>query len=424
MTPERRLLWLVAIGIILIAAMLIGVVLTQLERRTIQIEVGASGEALRNPLLAAERFLARLAIPVTSDSGRERLRRLPPAGDVLVVRHLGALANDRRRALDRWIRDGGRLVVTAQEVRGGLTGAGEVGDDLIADYGVRLRVMETDWLAAGQPPDVPAEVIAEIPVEDPGRPLRVAYSGRASLETIPGLALDGSISLDKQLLIVHLSLGEGFLTVLADDDFMTNATIGQHDHALFTAQLLTPSPGGRVWLLYDREMPWLGSLIWSAAPLAVISGVLCLMVWGWSMGARLGPLETVPSRGRRDLMEHLDASGDFLWRQGAIEHLLAPTRRRVRALWQAPDHAHRQAPNHEDSSADSRADGAESTQALILAIAAAADESPDAVAAALFAQPPDTSAFVQNSALLQRLWRKGHGQPARHRERDPSETLS
>lgn len=420
MTPERRLLWLVAIGILLIAAMLIGVVLTQLERRTIQIEVGASGEALRNPFLAAERFLARLAIPVTSDSGRERLRRLPPAGDVLVVRHLGALANDRRRALDRWIRNGGRLVVTAQEVRSGPTAAGEAGDDPIADYGIRLRVLETDWLAADQRPDAPAEVIAEIPSEDPGRPLRVAFSGRVSLETLPDLALDGSVSLDEQLLIAQLSLGEGFLTVLAEDDFMTNATIGQHDHALFTAQLLTPSPGGAVWLLYDREMPWLGALIWSAAPLAVVSGVLCLMAWVWSMGARLGPLETVPSRGRRNLMEHLDASGDFLWRQGAIEHLLAPTRRRVRALWQAPDHAHSQAPNE----ADRQADEAESTQILTQAIAAAADETPDAIAAALFAHPPETRAFVQTSALLQRLWRKGHGRAATDRKRDPSDTAS
>lgn len=395
MTAERRLLWLVAIGIVLIVAALIGVVLSQLERRTIQIEVGASGDALRNPLLAAERFLARLAIPVTSESGRERLRRLPPAGDVLVVRHLGALANDRRRALDRWIRDGGRLVVTAQEARGGPTAEGTVADDLIADYGIRLRVPEADWLAASASPDLPAEVLVEIPGEDPGRPLQVAFSGRVSLETLPELVLDGSISLDEQLLIVQLSLGDGFLTVLADDRFMTNAAIGQHDHALFTAQLLTPSPDGRVWLLYDREMPWLGALIWTAAPFAVVSGALCLMAWVWSLGALLGPLETVPSRARRNLMDHLDASGGFLWRQGAVEHLLAPTRRRVSALWQAPNQADRQA------------DEAESTQALTRAIATAAGESPDAVAAALFARVPDTRAFVQNSALLQRLWRKG-----------------
>ncbi len=375
MTPERRVLRLVVAGLILVVVALIGTVLSQLERRTLEIEIGPSEEARRNPFLAAERFLARLEIPVSSESGRERLRRLPPPTDTLVVRHPGTLAPERRRALDQWMTDGGRLVVTARESG---PGAAEEGD-LIAGYGVRLSTEEVDG---------PTEVLAEIPVEDQGRPLRVAFSTERSLVTTaePEMAV---IAGDR-LRMVQLPVGDGAFVVLADDRFMTNAAIGEHDHALLMAYLVAPAPGGTVWLLYDREMPWIGAVVWSAAPYAVIAGALCLLAWAWSAGARLGPLRSVPSRDRRDLLEHLDASAAFLWRHGQCDHLIKPTRRRVIALWR------RRRPD---------LDGLDDA-ALGHAIAVASDEDPDAVVRALHVHAEDADAFVRQSALLQRLWRK------------------
>lgn len=382
MTHERRVLGLVVAGLILIVVALIGAVLSQLERRTLEIEVGPSEEARRNPFLAAERFLARLEIPVASESGRERLRRLPPPTDTLVVRHPGSLAPERRRALDQWMTDGGRLVVTASESR---TGAAEEGD-LIGGYGVRLSAEDADRPAA----EGSTEVLAEIPIECPGRPLRVAFSTERALETIDQSEPEMAIIAADRLRMVQLPVGDGSLTVLAEDRFMTNAAIGEHDHALLTAYLLAPAPGGTVWLLYDREMPWIGGMIWSAAPYAVISGALSLLAWAWSAGARLGPLQPVPSRDRRDLLEHLGASGDFLWRYGQSDHLIKPTRRRVIELWR------RRRPDL------GRLDDA----ALVHAIAVATGEDPDAVVRALHVHAEDADAFVRQSAMLQRLWRK------------------
>jgi hypothetical protein len=379
-TSERRVLGLVVAGLSLIVVALAGAALSQLERRTLEIEVGPSEEARRNPFLAAERFLARLEIPVASESGRERLRRLPPPTDTLLVRHPGFLAPERRRALDQWMTDGGRLVVTASVPETG--GAEE--RDLAAGYGVRLSTEDAERSAA----DGQTEVIAEISVEAAGRPLRVAFSTERALETVaePEMAI---IAADR-LRMVRLPVGDGSLTVLAEERFMTNAAIGEHDHALVMAYLLAPAPGGTVWLLYDREMPWIGALVWSAAPYAIISGALCLLAWAWSAGARLGPLQPVPGRDRRDLLEHLDASGDFLWRHGQADHLIKPTRRRVLELWR------RRRPDL------GRLDDA----ALAHAIALATDEDPDVVVRALHVHADDADAFVRQSALLQRLWRK------------------
>jgi hypothetical protein len=375
MTPERRVLRLVVVGLILAVVALIGVALSQLERRTLQIEVGPSEDARRNPFLAAERFLARLEIPASSESGRERLRRLPPPTDTLVVRHPGSLAPERRRALDRWMTDGGRLVVTASE-----SGPGGAEDgDLVAGYGVRLHIEDAD---------APTEVLAEIPFGDPVRPLRASFSSERALVTIS--EPETAVTAGDRLRLVRLPVGDGSLTVLADDRFMTNAAIGEDDHALLTAVLVAPAPGGTVWLLYDREMPWIGAVVWSAAPYAVISGALCLLAWAWSAGARLGPLQPVPSRDRRDLLEHLDASGDFLRRHGQADHLIKPTRRRILELWR------RRRPDL----------GALDDAALARAIAVASDENPDAVVRALHVHAEGADAFVRQSALLQRLWRK------------------
>jgi hypothetical protein len=373
---------LVVSGLILILVALIAAVLSQLERRTLEIEVVPSEEAVRNPLLAAERFLARLAIPVSSESGRERLRRLPHTTDTLVVRHTGALAPERRRALDQWMRDGGRLVVTASDPNAGPAEEG----DLIAGYGVRPSAEDADRNAA----DDQTEVLAEIQVGDPERPLRVAFSTERSLLTMLEQEPETAIIAGDRLRLVRLSVGDGSLTVLADDRFMTNAAIGEHDHALFMTYLVDLAPGGSVWLLYDREMPWIGALVWSAAPYAVISGALCLLAWAWSAGARLGPLQPVPTRHRRDLLEHLDASGDFHWRHGQADHLIKPTRRRVLERWR------RRRPDL----------GGLDNAALAHAIAVIADEDPDAVVRALHVHAEDTDAFVRQSALLQRLWRK------------------
>ncbi|WP_296807730.1 DUF4350 domain-containing protein [Thiocapsa sp.] len=382
MTPERRVLRLVVAGLILVVVALIGAVLSQLERRTLEIEVGPSQEARRNPFLAAERFLARSEIPVSSESGRERLRRLPPPTDTLVVRHPGSLAPERRRALEQWMTDGGRLVVTA-----GTSDTGAAAEaDLVAAYGIRLITEDADRPAA----DGQTEVFAEIPVEAPGRPLRVAFAAERSLVTTAEPEPEMAIIAGDRLRLVQLPVGDGSFTVLADDRFMTNAAIGEHDHAFFTTNLVTPEPGGTVWLLYDREMPWIGALLWSAAPYALVSGALCLLVWAWSAGARLGPLQSVPNRDRRDLLEHLDASGDFLWRHGQADHLIRPTRRRVLELWR------RRRPDL----------GGLDDAALAHAIALVSDEDPDAVVRALHVHAEGADAFMLQSALLQRLWRK------------------
>jgi hypothetical protein len=190
--------------------------------------------------------------------------------------------------------------------------------------------------------------------------------------------------------LVSLPVGAGVLTVVSDQRFLANDRIGRHDHALALAHLARPAPGGKVWLLYDPAVPGFWALLWQTAPGALVAAGLTLLVWAWSLGVRLGPLARPPGRARRDLIEHLDAAGAFLWRHGRAAVLAEGTRREVLAAWQRrrPELRHRSS----------------NQQAAAIAVAAGRPVSPVAAALATAVQD-DPRAFVEHTRLLQTLRR-------------------
>ena len=378
MSAERRLLVLAVTGVLLSLLVAVAGIFTRLEPQTIEIELGPSDRARRDPLLAAERFLARLELPVARDHAGARLRRLPPPGDTLLVTDARALSREQLAALDDWIQAGGRLVLmVTRDPAAPITAADHTHSAaVLAHFDLDLHINPS--------PRGAVNVLVNIPDPAGSAPLRVTWSDRITLGG--ARAADRVLEQDERLFLIERGQGDGTLTVLADGHFMTNTAIGELDHALFTARLLAPTQAGRViWLLDTRETPTLGRLLWSAAPLALVSGALCLLVWVWSLGGRLGPLQEVPSRDRHDLMEHLEASADFLWRHRAIEALLAPTRRRVRACWRERSRAPSSSPDEPH---------------LARRLAETLHVPEEEIVKALQDHPTDPSAFVRVSARL------------------------
>ena len=385
MRPDRRVLGLVLGGSALIlAAALTLWFLANFEQRTTTVPVGLAPEARRNPLLAAERFLNRIGREVEAVPGRGLLRRLPGPADTLVVRGLGPLSGSHGAALQRWIESGGHLVVEAMERWDPET----TGDDWLATQGV--GVVET-WQSTDE--DAPeaatdqGRVLARwSPPGSAGGALVLAFEGEWALhsEREPLWSIDAA----GQPRALSLGLGDGRLTVLSDSELFTNGAVGDHDHALFLAWLTAGGPDGRVWLLYDSRVPWLGAILWRAAPLALVSLAVLLLIWLWSGGRRLGPLETVAEGGRQDILEHLDASAGFLWRHGGATALAVATRRRVGKAWE------RRRPE---------------LRGLVPVernrrLGALAGEAPETVAEALDGQPDNPRDYASQARQLQRLW--------------------
>ena len=379
MAVEQRTLTLVLVGLTLIAATSFAAwFLTHFERRTQQVTIGASAQARRNPFLAAERFLARLGIPVESRAGRDLLRQPPPTTDTLVVNGLGPLNAQRRAILRAWLQRGGRMLVEATDLWDHDTRP----DDLLGEFGIRLTKIDQATGAGPQRDQVLG---------------RVAWGGRAPLTVgfHPGwaLAVEGAdtalvVQADGHTRLVQKAVGAGLLTVTSDNGFLTNERIGRHDHALFFAQLARPAPGGKVWLLYASSVPWLGALLWAAAPAAIGAAAVLVLVWSWSLGARLGPLSPAPDRRRRDLIEHLDAAAAFLWRHGRASQLVAATQRQVQSAWlrRRPE-LRRLGPMEQGA-----------------AIAKASAQPAGPIAAALQTQAADASSFIDQTRLLKVLW--------------------
>jgi len=302
---------------------------TNFERRTETIHTGWSEAARRNPFLAAERFLERAGIDASSRPGRGRLRALPPTADTLVVRGLGPLGPARRAAVRDWVEDGGRLIVEAMMPLA--PDAEPLRDSLLTDVGAVLREAETgeDDERGGA-----REVIATLTPSTgsrPSPPIEVGFIERYYLDDLGGGASD-VISADGRARLLRYRLGAGDLLVLSDTVFMTNKDIGNHDHALFTA-LLTAPEGGRVWLLYDSAAPDLPALLWQLAPQALTAAGVLLALLLWHPGGRLGPLTPSPPRARRDLLLHLEAAAELLWRHGRGGTQLTATRERVERAW-------------------------------------------------------------------------------------------
>ena len=376
MPANRRILWLCLGGLTLIAgASFTSWFLANFERRPQTVEIGASAQARRNPFLAAERFLTRLGIRVESRTGRDLLLRPPPTTDTLVVNGLGPLNARRRSALRAWLKGGGRLVVEATD----LWDHDQRPDDFLGQFGIRLEKVDT---ATKEPPE-----LAQMQWGDGRAPLTVRFQPDWSLDART-VNHPFTVQANGHTHLVRQAVGAGWLTVTSDTEFLTNGRIGRHDHALFLAQLVQPAPGGKVWLLYDSAVPWLGALLWAAAPAALVAAAVLILVWAWSLGARLGPRAGAPDRRRRDLIEHLDAAAAFAWRHGRASRLVAATRRQVRGAWQRRHPELRHLGPME--------------QAAVIAKANARPT--EVITHALQAHAQDAPGFIDQARILQSLW--------------------
>jgi hypothetical protein len=186
-------------------------------------------------------------------------------------------------------------------------------------------------------------------------------------------------------------MGKGRVTVLADLIFTTNAELGERDHARLLWRLVTlDGKPVAVWLVREDHGPSLAGLVFGRGlPLVVALGLLGLAA-ALRACLRFGPPLPLPPRGRRSLLEHVEAVGALLWRTGRTDVLVGAARTDLlaRASRRRPALA-RLAP-----------------EARLGALARAAGVAPQALREALEDPLPSTpEAFVQAVHTLQNVRR-------------------
>lgn len=274
-------------------------------------EIGFQGEARMNYLLAAQRYFESLHIVASSHEG---IRTLPASDATLILP--GAryeMGRGEAQSLLAWVKAGGHLVVVPSNA---YNLDSERADPLLDELGLRAIEVETPQSQGIIDVDWPDEHDFITITSDADT--RLDYTGKIA----PSLMLEDHDG----IYLLRLQVGQGWLTVLPDSNFMSNYRLKLYDHAAYlwrVAQVGKPRP---VWLIYQDSMPplheWLSRYAWQV----LIASALFLLTWLWAASRRLGPMLAPSPLVRRRLLDHVEASGRFLWRSGQGERLLRGVR--------------------------------------------------------------------------------------------------
>ncbi len=115
--------------------------------------------------------------------------------------------------------------------------------------------------------------------------------------------------------------GQGYFTLLSDISIFNNRYIGQYDHAAILQALVQQKNHPKVGLQYLTEMPSLLTILWDKAYLFIISFSIALVLWLLWSNYRFGPIIQTMDNRQKNLLQHIEASGRFLWQKNQAEVL-------------------------------------------------------------------------------------------------------
>jgi len=311
----KTFLWLAG-SLLALAVMALMVLLwlnthTRIERT---IDLPPQGEAAYNPL-----YLLRQALHADGvDSVSRRYLQLdsaaPGNGDTIILygdpRQL--TARDVERLLD-WVAQGGHLIARLPAHRHSTNPSTRSTGALLDRLGIRRIPENTRFCNALQFPETAQEMM--FCADERFRP--AVHTGVAWGDSDSGYAF------------ARRRWGGGLVDVVSQLGFLDNTHLERPGRAALTRQLLAPNYGqGTVHLIYGQQLPSLWQLLFEHGRMAWVPLLLALLAWLWMRMPRFGPLRAAPLPVRRALLEHIEASGEHLYRYGNCDLLLDALRER------------------------------------------------------------------------------------------------
>lgn len=355
-----------------------------LEWETKQVDLGPTQEARQNPVLALQRLLEAREVPVTLVRGFGTLERLElnntPIGsrDTLVLLNAGrSLRESQVESLWHWMEDGGRLLVTADNPyfdmedlgdplldRLGLSlnydywdlleeddedSSGEAGTEEQASDENETRADQTPTETEAQPESAaeetdppqkdsapPKESVppkekcdwdhVTLPVQLPDHPednLAMEFGSGLSFvaEEPVGRVL---AAYETQIFLLREQVGAGSIHLLPSLEPLENDTIHCADNAFVLWQLLKDSD--HVWLALNADSPSFWLYLWRFSALGCALLLAALAVWLWYRVPRFGPVLEPHTLERRQFMDHIHASAQFILRHQGNSDLVETLR--------------------------------------------------------------------------------------------------
>ena len=280
------------------------------ERVSSTLDLPPKGEAGYNPLYALKIALGKDGRRVDS---RQRLslaaHPLQAADTVLLLGDPRTLSAAEADALLAWVEAGGHLIMRTPPP------GSEIGEDEVPVLdALGIAVLDSDPVCLG------LQVLAmEHHLEFCNGRRFYFYDEDVEAAATWGDEENGEYG------YARVPRGRGSVDVVADLDFLVNAKLEDRQHAALTRQLLQPNwaGGGTFHLIYSANMPPLWRLLIDHGWRVLLPSLLALLLWLWMRTERLGPLRPAPVPDRRSLLEHVQASGDHLYRYGRRATLYA-----------------------------------------------------------------------------------------------------
>ena len=293
------------------------------------------GEAARNPFYAA----ILLSRTLDADAGWEQVFTEPRRGSVLVLSGWNwTLSRVRRERIEKWVEDGGRLVVD-----GWLLGDGEdferwtgIGDEELDDPGSTesCNVLTEDG----------SQRRFEICGVDTSRTLT---SSRKTLWALrQGDRLDA----------VRVAVGRGSVTAINGDPFRRRSFLKDDNPRLFLAASQLHRDDSVLFLSEDEQRSLL-ALVWRFGAPAVLLLLAAVALALWRSAVRFGPRVAAIDSARRSLAEQIRGTGRFIMRFGGGQALHAAASRALRDAAQQRIHNYGRLSSEQRVAALARASG-------------------------------------------------------------------
>jgi hypothetical protein len=278
------------------------------EYQAVDEHVGFHGEAKSNELFAARLFLKRMGIPAER---KDNLQTLPDTHTVLLIdTERYTLSRQTIDEILQWVERGGHLITRSR------TTSKTLYDDKATTSTVNDPLQTLLGVTNGEHV-IPSEddLPLEAQLSNMKHPLQVDPDFFYALHIDKGRAYPQSYNDTDWLL--EIKRGKGLITLVANLDFIENPAIGHYDHAALLWYMVhgLPDEPASVWLIHKDDRPPLWKLIWERAWALVLTVALLIPLSILALSPRFGPVIPQPTPERRRILEHIYASGLFMWQR-------------------------------------------------------------------------------------------------------------
>jgi hypothetical protein len=304
-------------------------------------ESGWSIDALRNPYLAAQKFMTESDIEVTDVDSLARLEELSGLGTLFFSDANQVQTPRQLEQVMNWLDLGGNVIYTADAVA-------HDDDLLLREFSTEEKTLSETMreynrqLESGKSREEIASSLDEeddpitlVQFADDIGDVEVAFND-AKILSHPYILDSESETEHKPFSwsysehgahMMQFEVGSGLLTIISDPGIWTSYHIDRFDHA-YLLWLLSSGEGNfailrsvlrdSIWVLMSRN----------ATELLIAAGLL-ILIWIWRTGYRFGRMVPNDLSQSRALGEYFSSISHYLWHRRQGSHLVEPLRARV-----------------------------------------------------------------------------------------------